>query len=52
MTRGPRLLLGAIADDLTGATGLASALARNGLQVAFSAGLPQAPPGPWPLGAA
>ena len=46
MTHGSRLLLGAIADDLTGATDLASALAQGGLRVAFSVGLPQAPPGP------
>jgi uncharacterized protein YgbK (DUF1537 family) len=45
VTHGPRLLLGAIADDLTGATDLASSLARNGLRVALSVGLPQAPPG-------
>ena len=46
MTHGSQLLLGAIADDLTGATDLASALAQGGLRVAFSVGLPQAPPGP------
>jgi 3-dehydrotetronate 4-kinase len=46
VTPGSRLLLGAIADDLTGATDLASALALGGLRVAFSAGVPHAPSGP------
>jgi 3-dehydrotetronate 4-kinase len=36
------LRLGAIADDFTGATDLASALARGGLRVAVSVGLPAA----------
>jgi 3-dehydrotetronate 4-kinase len=36
------LQIGAIADDLTGATDLASALARAGLRVAVSAGVPGA----------
>jgi 3-dehydrotetronate 4-kinase len=36
--------IGAIADDLTGATDLASTLARAGLRVAVTAGVPQATP--------
>jgi 3-dehydrotetronate 4-kinase len=44
VTGQPGLLLGAIADDLTGANDLASALARNGLRAALSPGLPQEPP--------
>ena len=36
------LRIGAIADDFTGATDLASALARGGLRVAVSVGLPAA----------
>lgn len=36
------LRIGAIADDFTGATDLASALARGGLRVAVSVGLPTA----------
>jgi 3-dehydrotetronate 4-kinase len=44
LTREPGLQLGAIADDLTGATDLASALARAGLRVAMSVGIPPALP--------
>jgi len=38
------LQIGAIADDLTGAADLGSALARAGLRVAVSAGIPDAAP--------
>ncbi len=40
------ILLGAIADDLTGATDLAAMLSRRGLAVEQVLGLPQGEPGP------
>jgi 3-dehydrotetronate 4-kinase len=39
------LLIGAIADDLTGAVDLAASLSRSGLRVAVSVGPPTTPPG-------
>lgn len=41
-----RTFLGAIADDLTGATDLAGLLARSGVTVSLRMGLPEAPPEP------
>jgi len=41
---GPGVLLGAIADDFTGATDLASALARSGQPVSLRIGVPAGPP--------
>ena len=41
---GSGLLLGAIADDLTGATDLAGSLARVGMRVTIRAGVPSATP--------
>lgn len=43
---GPGVLLGAIADDFTGATDLASALARSGQPVSLRIGVLAGPPLP------
>jgi uncharacterized protein YgbK (DUF1537 family) len=46
LTASSGLLIGAIADDLTGAVDLASSLSRNGLRVAVSVGPGPTPPTP------
>ena len=44
----PMTILGAIADDITGATDLAALLARSGESVVLHLGLPPGPPDPVP----
>lgn len=41
------ILLGAVADDLTGASDLANTLTRQGMRAVLLAGVPDAPPSAW-----